>query len=57
MTITLNRALAARGLKRMFLHAARLTFLHPVSGEPMDIEAPLPDDLQRFLDPLAGQTV
>jgi 23S rRNA pseudouridine955/2504/2580 synthase len=53
----LNRALAARGLKRMFLHAARLTFLHPVSGEPMDIEAPLPDDLQRFLDQLDGQTV
>jgi 23S rRNA pseudouridine1911/1915/1917 synthase len=33
------------GLKRQFLHAARLAFEHPVSGEPLDISSPLPDDL------------
>lgn len=48
----LNRELAGRGLKRMFLHAAKLCFEHPVTGEPLIFEAPLPDDLQRFLDRL-----
>jgi 23S rRNA pseudouridine955/2504/2580 synthase len=44
-----NRALAREGLRRMFLHAQRMTFAHPASGEPTTIEAPLPADLQRFL--------
>ncbi len=48
----LNKRLAKQGLKRMFLHAARLVFDHPVSGERLAIEAPLPDDLTRFLDTL-----
>jgi len=48
----LNKALAKRGLKRMFLHAARLAFAHPLSGEPLAIEAPLPADLSAFLDTL-----
>lgn len=47
----LNKSLAASGtLNRMFLHAASLRCKHPVSGEPLFIEAPLPDELQRFLD-------
>lgn len=33
------------GLERQFLHAARLAFAHPVSGEPMDVSSPLPPDL------------
>lgn len=45
----LNRALAKRGLKRMFLHAAHLAFAHPISGEPLEIEAALPADLAGFL--------
>lgn len=48
----LNKELAGRGLKRMFLHAAKLSFNHPVSGAPMVFEAPLPDDLQQFLTEL-----
>jgi 23S rRNA pseudouridine955/2504/2580 synthase len=48
----LNKRLAKQGLKRMFLHAARLVFDHPVSGERMQVEAPLPDDLAKFLDTL-----
>lgn len=44
----LNRELARGQLKRMFLHAARMGFPHPESGEPLVIEAPLPDDLARF---------
>jgi 23S rRNA pseudouridine1911/1915/1917 synthase len=38
------------GLSRQFLHAARLAFPHPVTGEPLDIDSPLPDELQRALD-------
>lgn len=49
-----NRELAARGLKRMFLHAARIGFIHPVSQEPVAFQAPLPRELQRFLDSLPG---
>ncbi len=33
------------GLKRQFLHAARLAFTHPVTGEAVDSRSPLPDDL------------
>ncbi|MDQ3557538.1 MAG: RluA family pseudouridine synthase [Gemmatimonadota bacterium] len=35
---------------RHFLHAARLSFQHPRSGEPMHFEAPLPPDLQTTVD-------
>lgn len=52
----LNRALVKRGLKRMFLHAAHLAFAHPVSSEPLAIEAPLPADLAEFLLALNAQS-
>lgn len=45
-----NRELARRGLRRMFLHAWQLAFSHPVSGEPLRLLAPLPAELQGFLD-------
>jgi 23S rRNA pseudouridine955/2504/2580 synthase len=48
----LNRELARRGLKRMFLHAAELELEHPATGARLALSAPLPDDLQRFLDGL-----
>jgi 23S rRNA pseudouridine1911/1915/1917 synthase len=35
--------------KRHFLHAAWLQFLHPITGAPMDIRSPLPDDLKASL--------
>jgi 23S rRNA pseudouridine1911/1915/1917 synthase len=35
----------AYGLERQFLHAARLSFPHPVTGEPVDVTSPLPSDL------------
>jgi 23S rRNA pseudouridine1911/1915/1917 synthase len=39
-------ALAERlGLTRPFLHAARLAFPHPVTGEPVDLLEPLPEEL------------
>lgn len=48
----MNRSLAKRGLKRMFLHAADLAFSHPLTGAPMRLSAPLPQDLAGFLDRL-----
>lgn len=38
---------AALGLQRPALHAAQLAFEHPVTGVPVSITEPLPDDLQR----------
>jgi 23S rRNA pseudouridine955/2504/2580 synthase len=46
----LNKALQRQGLRRMFLHAWRLQFQHPATGEPVALEAPLPPDLQQFAD-------
>ena len=37
-----NRLLAKHGHRRMFLHAARISFRHPQSGRLMTIRAPLP---------------
>jgi 23S rRNA pseudouridine1911/1915/1917 synthase len=37
------------GLDRQFLHAARLAFPHPETGEPIDVESPLPHDLELAL--------
>lgn len=42
------------GLTRQFLHAHRLAFEHPVTGELLDLRSPLPEDLQRALDRAAG---
>lgn len=43
------------GLSRQFLHAWKLVFPHPRSGEPMHFEEPLPDDLERALEILSSQ--
>jgi 23S rRNA pseudouridine1911/1915/1917 synthase len=37
------------GLERQFLHAARLAFAHPLTGEPVDVSSPLPPDLAAVL--------
>ncbi len=47
-----NRMLRAIGLRRLFLHAASLEFLHPVTREKLRIEAPLPAELQTVLEGL-----
>lgn len=48
-----NRRMKLDGLKRLFLHASRLRFKHPVDNKEMMIEAPLPDDLQAMLEKLS----
>jgi 23S rRNA pseudouridine955/2504/2580 synthase len=40
-------------LKRMFLHAHQLSFIHPDSGKSMTLNAPLPPECDRFLKSLA----
>jgi 23S rRNA pseudouridine955/2504/2580 synthase len=44
----LNKRLRKEGLKRMFLHAASLTFAHPLTGETLALHSPLPADLEKF---------
>jgi len=46
----LNKALQKLGLKRMFLHAWRLQFDHPASGERIELLAGLPPELKKFAD-------
>ena len=43
-----NRALARQGVKRLFLHARRLAFKHPVDGTRVALAAALPEDMLRF---------
>ncbi|MDP2783259.1 MAG: RluA family pseudouridine synthase [Sulfurimicrobium sp.] len=44
-----NKELQRRGLKRMFLHAHKAVIRHPLTGETLTLEAPLPQELERFL--------
>jgi 23S rRNA pseudouridine955/2504/2580 synthase len=44
-----NKALAQQGLKRMFLHAYRVRFAHPIDGRDVVVEAPLAPDLAAYL--------
>lgn len=37
---------------RVWLHAAHLDFDHPVTGERISVDSPLPEDLQASLDAL-----
>ncbi len=41
----INRALQKNGLKRMFLHAWRLQFNHPATGDRIELTAELPEEL------------
>ncbi len=38
------------GLKRHFLHASRITFIHPFSGGKIDIKDEIPEDLKSSLE-------
>jgi 23S rRNA pseudouridine1911/1915/1917 synthase len=40
------------GLKRQFLHAWKLQFVHPRTGDRLQLEAPIAADLQQVLDNL-----
>lgn len=48
-----DEKMRSQGLKRLFLHAWRLSFTHPVDGREMQVEAPLAPELDNFLNKLA----
>ncbi|WP_398498856.1 RluA family pseudouridine synthase [Variovorax sp.] len=48
-----RRALQKLGLKRMFLHAWRLQFNHPATGERVALQAELPPELRSLMPPAA----
>ena len=50
--VQFNESLRDSGLKRMFLHASHLRFRHPLSGDWVEVEAPLPKDLAPVLTKL-----
>ena len=50
-----NKSLQKLGLKRMFLHAWRLQFTHPATGERLALQAALPPELTHFLDHVRPQ--
>lgn len=45
----LNKQLEKEGLKRMFLHAAKLAFRHPLTDQAIELSAPLPAELEGFV--------
>ena len=47
---------ALRGFRRQALHAERLAFEHPVTGEPMSFSAERPADQQALIDALRADT-
>ena len=46
----LNKKLQSSGLKRMFLHAHKLSFFHPFTEEKVELAADLPIELRKFFD-------
>lgn len=52
-----NKELIKQGLKRMFLHAHSITLAHPLTAESMQLNAPLPKELQWFMDELDRKTL
>ena len=43
------------GLRRQFLHAARVALTHPATGERLDVASPLPEDLRVALERAATE--
>lgn len=48
-----NRRMKLDGLKRLFLHASRIRFQHPLDNTVIDVEAPLPEPLATLLEKLS----
>ncbi len=45
----LNHRLEKAGVRRLFLHAARLSLAHPLTKDKLDLAAPLPAEMTRFV--------
>src|SRR5438045_9733773 len=46
----LNHALVKQGVKRIFLHARKLAFEHPIEKTRLRLESALPGDMLRFCE-------
>lgn len=46
-----------RGFRRQALHAETLEFVHPSTGEPLRVSAPIPEDMQRLMRILKEDTL
>jgi 23S rRNA pseudouridine955/2504/2580 synthase len=53
---TRGEVLAGVRFARMFLHARRLRFEHPATGQAIDLESPLPAECTALIDTLRGST-
>jgi len=49
---TINKALVKSGLKRMFLHSSITKIRHPLTNDKLELVAPLPSELSKFLEKL-----
>lgn len=49
---SLNKKLQKMGLKRMFLHSIETKLHHPISNKELSLFAPLPNELERFMQTL-----
>ena len=47
-----NKLLTKQGLKRMFLHAHHVKFIHPMTQQALEVNCPLPPELASFLSKL-----
>ena len=47
-----NRVIAKAGYKRMFLHAAKISFVHPQTGQRVRFESPLSPECRAYLETL-----
>lgn len=52
-----NKAAKQYGLNRLFLHAAKLTFRHPVSGEVVSVKAEYDAELHAVIDMLSAEII
>ena len=48
-----NRAFKSRGLNRLFLHAWKITVQHPLTEQPITLEASLPEEFNTLLTKLS----
>ena len=45
------------GAKRQLLHASKIKFQHPMTGEQLEFSAPVPDDMQRFIQKICPDSL
>ena len=49
-----DRKSTSRYISRQALHAYRLSFIHPIAGQKLCLEAPLPEDMKKLLSDIGA---